>query len=297
MMLKSLSKTIILSSLATFLLITPTLACIDGNCSDSCFVPSTNYTILFFIRILLFAAVLSLVIITAYNIYQQTKYKKNKSKSKIHLTRVKTTMVLFFILFTTLIMSELIARFVYDQYGNKIINSQTNIIPENFVTPSNTWLSAKFPDEYKYPNLTISYPDNWRWSCCNDMDHASVHVIYPQKGKEYAKGDPIIKITDFSLRDCPSNKPECSIDENILFSATNKLEVMKEKFSLQYNFMASSTIGAEKLDANIYETKDKEGVIRLFYLFSTGTDVVSIEFFNTKYYSDMFIDDFLDKLE
>ena len=67
------------------------------------------------------------------------------------------------------------------------------------VSRENFWDNPKIfaNRNYNFPNIKFSYPDNWEFQCCNDMDYASTHIIYSSKDRN--KSLPYIRITDYVL--------------------------------------------------------------------------------------------------
>lgn len=152
------------------------------------------------------------------------------------------------------------------------------------------WIVAQFPSwRSKFP-LVISYPKDWKFSCCADIDTQSSHILVPPNAPKKTQ----VIITEYSLGGCPAEKPRCSIDEAIRLSPEIKLKAVTEE--IQQNGFVD--IKPRTLRINVrtaaYENKNSDFIQ---YTLLGPDFVISIRFDNHSYYGgDDFIGAFLDRL-
>jgi hypothetical protein len=67
------------------------------------------------------------------------------------------------------------------------------------VTHANFWKNSAFfaNSDYKFADIKFSYPSNWNFACCVDMDDRSAHTIF--SSMEYDTKLPYITVTDYAL--------------------------------------------------------------------------------------------------
>lgn len=144
--------------------------------------------------------------------------------------------------------------------------------------------------DYKFPDISFSYPKDWIFNCCGDTDSFSGHFIYPNEKKDY-----YISITDYSLLDCPSQKENCSITERVGYNSEEKYNIVKNR--LQEN---SILVGEETIsnfpNTTIFKSVDDNNAISLHYLLNSGDGVLKITFTNVEKFPENFIEKFINKI-
>lgn len=168
-------------------------------------------------------------------------------------------------------------------------NNATELL-SNKPKSTDQWIIAQFPSWRSEFPLIISYPKDWKFSCCADMDTQSSHILAPPNAPKRAQ----IIITEHSLAGCPVEKPRCSIDEIIRLSPETKLKAVIEE-TKQSGFVE---IKPRMLKINAmtvaYESKNS-GSMR--YILRGSNFVISIRLDNYSYYGGSdFINTFLDRL-
>lgn len=171
----------------------------------------------------------------------------------------------------------------------KISDRWTVVNHENFWNNPNLFAHKN----YSFPNIEFSYPENWEFGCCNDMDYASTHIIYSSKYNDTSL--PYIRITDIALSGCPDSKNACSIDTTVKLTAD-------EKFNRLKSIVPSDKVLPEKVlkklntKAFVFKKIEKEGNFSMAYLINLKDDVIQIDFVNYELLDENFIDNFLDHI-
>lgn len=171
----------------------------------------------------------------------------------------------------------------------KISDNWTLVSHYNFWNNPNVFKTTP----YNFANIKFSYPENWEFQCCNDMDHASTHTIYSSKNRD--KSLPYIQITDYVLSGCPISQKKCSMDKLIKISASEKFN------QLISDIPKTSILPKIKLNnlndtAFVFNKSEEDGKISKSYLINPGNDVIEIDFVNYEILGDKFIDNFLNRI-
>jgi len=147
---------------------------------------------------------------------------------------------------------------------------------------------------YNFPNIEFSYPDNWEFRCCGDMDHASEHFISPFKNID--KSLPYIRITNMGLDGCPDLKNNCAMDETVKLTANEKF---KRLILAIPSDQILPKIKLEKLntEAFVYQKTEKDSRISKAYIINLGDSIVEIDFINYDLLNEKFIENFLNRIE
>jgi hypothetical protein len=152
----------------------------------------------------------------------------------------------------------------------------------------------KTPNKNRFPGIKFSYPENWEFRCCNDMDFVSTHTIYSSKDRDTTL--PFIRISNIGLTGCPKAQDTCSIDKTIKLTADEKFSrlidaVSKDKVSPKIELKKLKTY------AFVYEKTEKNGKFSKAYLINLPDGVVEIDFINYELLDEKFIENFLNRIE
>lgn len=177
------------------------------------------------------------------------------------------------------------------------VNKSVSEISNKWVLVShgNFWSNPNFfaNRNYKFPNITFSYPDNWKFQCCGDTGNSSEHLIFSSENRDMSL--PYIRITDHVLSGCSDAQKSCSLDKAVKVTAD-------EKFRQLVSFVPEEDIlpklRLEKLNtvAFVYNKHEKNNTLSKGYIINLGNDVVGIDFINYELLSDTFIENFLNRI-
>ena len=151
----------------------------------------------------------------------------------------------------------------------------------------------KTPNKNRFPGIKFSYPDNWEFKCCGDMDHASENFINPPNRDS---SSPYIRITTYVLRDCQNSKEKCSLDEQIAVTAKEKFNRLVLAISKD-QILPETAIKNLDLDAFTYKKIERDEKSSKAYLLNLPDGVVEIDFVNYELLDEKFIENFLNHIE
>ncbi|HLN18903.1 MAG TPA: hypothetical protein VK255_01905, partial [Patescibacteria group bacterium] len=171
----------------------------------------------------------------------------------------------------------------------EISNKWTLVSHENFWDNPNLFANRN----YKFPNIEFSYPENWNFKCCGDMDHASEHIIY--SSKKHASSLPYIRITDYVLSGCPNFQSTCPIDKTVKITANEKFNRLISNVS-QDKILQKIELSKLSTSAFVYQKTEKNNKISKAYLLNLKDDVVEVDFVNYESLDENFINDFLNRI-
>ncbi len=146
--------------------------------------------------------------------------------------------------------------------------------------------------DYKFPNIEFSYPENWEFRCCGDMDNASEHFInLPSRDNS----SPYIRITDYVMSGCPDSEKECSMDNIVKLTAKEKfnrlvLNVPRDKILQEMQLKKLNT------SAFVYKKIEKDNKLSKAYIINLVNDVIEIDFINYELLDEKFIENFLNHI-
>jgi hypothetical protein len=151
--------------------------------------------------------------------------------------------------------------------------------------------------EYKFPDISFSYPEEWIFSCCHDSDANSKHLIYPflennfeKKFEELEKFH--IEITHHGLHDCKKPAERCALGSMVAYSSNDKFNILKNR--LEEKLESSNKIQLSNFSQVIvFDIKEN----KKNYLINTGDGVVEIVFIGVNKFKDGFIEYFINKLK
>lgn len=149
---------------------------------------------------------------------------------------------------------------------------------------------SKINGDYSFPDIAFSYPSNWHFSCCLDVDDRSMHRVYATKSQDPAL--PYIEITNYSLNGCPTHQPLCSIDQIITKSPAQKFDELLAQIAPQ-NIMSDRADTAISTRALQYKKTPSAHA----YLLLTASGVMEISFYNFTDANQNLIEIFLQKLK
>lgn len=207
-----------------------------------------------------------------------------------------------------IIIAITVGVFVWKVEKGQEQNETQNIIPgkinneKNFNT-SNNWTLVSHENfwnnpnifqnpSYKFPNIKFSYPDNWKFACCNDMDYASTHIIYSSENNSSL---PYIKITDYALRGCNGSETQCSLDKIVNISADKKYKMLTSSVESD-KILPNFKIDSLNLNSFVYNKTEQENKKSREYLLDLGNAVAGIEFINYELLNEDFISNFLNRI-
>jgi hypothetical protein len=171
----------------------------------------------------------------------------------------------------------------------EISDKWTLVSHYNFWNNPNVFLRSA----YNFPNIKFSYPENWEFKCCGDMDYGSEHFI--NLSKNHDKSMPYIRITDYILSGCTNSKNDCPIDKTVKLTAN-------EKFNRLISSVASDKIlpklELKKLNTNafVYNKTERDNKSSKAYMINLGNDVIQVDFINYELLDDKFIKNFLNRI-
>lgn len=163
------------------------------------------------------------------------------------------------------------------------------------VNHENFWDNTSFfaHKNYNFPTIEFSYPENWEFGCCNDMDYASTHIIYSSKYRDTSL--PYIRITDYILSGCHDLKKTCALDKTVKLTADEKFNRLKSIISKD-QILPEKEIKKLNIKAFVFKKTEKEGNFSMSYLINLKEDVIQIDFVNYEMLEENFIDNFLDRV-
>ncbi|MFA7319548.1 MAG: hypothetical protein WC022_03055 [Parcubacteria group bacterium] len=171
----------------------------------------------------------------------------------------------------------------------EISNQWTTVNHENFWHNTNLFANTN----YSFPNIEFSYPENWEFKCCGDMDHASEHFISPSKIID--KSLPYVRIIDYVLSGCPNLESVCAMEKRTKITA-------KEEFNhLVSNVPVDQVLPRMKLeklntDTFVYKKIEADNRFSKAYIINLGDRVVEIDFVNYDLLNNAFIEKFLNSI-
>ncbi len=222
------------------------------------------------------------------------------------------------IIFTIIVVAVLIGGGIYLWQQNNAVK-ETNVginqnyeistnseRQSNYQKPSEEWREVNHANfwgqpnlfanpDYKFANIKFSYPDNWKFSCCNDREEGSTHIIYSSLNLDTSL--PYIKIMDFALSGCPDVNKSCSIDETVKKIPEEKFNDLIQTIPNDAQILPKLSLNNLNSDAFVYVTTDNEGRGIKSFIIKTADDVIEISFVNHKLLESEFINIFLDKIE
>lgn len=159
----------------------------------------------------------------------------------------------------------------------------------NFWNNSNLFANGK----YHFPNIKFSYPEGWKFSCCNDMDSTSVHNIFSSQKSDTTL--PYIRLTDYSLVACPNTEVSCSLDKQVKVTALEKFKQLTSSIPTSSVLSETTLSNLNKTVAFVYQKQETSGKLSKVYLVNLGDGVIEIDFVNYELInnSESFIGDFL----
>jgi hypothetical protein len=162
------------------------------------------------------------------------------------------------------------------------------------VSHDNFWNNPKFfaHPNYKFPNIKFSYPDNWKFACCNDMDFGSAHTIY---SKDNDTSLPYIKITNYELSGCPNEEETCPIDKTIKITADQKYKILTSSISSS-NILSKLKLESLNTYAFAYNETEISDKNSRSYVINLGSAVIKVAFVNYELLDNNFIEDFLNRI-
>lgn len=157
--------------------------------------------------------------------------------------------------------------------------------PDLFATP-----------DYKFASIKFSYPDNWKFNCCNDMGHGSSHIIFSSQNQDASL--PYIRIMDHALSGCPDVSKSCGLDQTVNKTPSEKFDDLTQTIPDNAQILPRLSLSNLDTDAFVYTTIDKDGKsVKSFIINTTDDVVVEISFVNYELLEEGFIDSFLEKIE
>lgn len=171
----------------------------------------------------------------------------------------------------------------------EISNKWTLVSHSNFWNNPNLFTNAN----YKFPDIDFSYPDNWEFECCGDMDHSSEHIIY--SSKDHNKSLPYIRITDYALTGCPNSQNKCSLDETVTVTASEEFNRLTSTISVSD---VLEKIKLDKLNTMAFVYKKSEGNNKFSkgYIINLKDSVLGLDFVNYELLDSTFIENFLNHI-
>lgn len=207
-------------------------------------------------------------------------------KSKIYLFIVIGVGVLLIVLLGMLVLREReqeVQEFpaVTNETEHEIEASDKNEIFDKWVeiNHSNFWNNPSLfaGRKYNFPNIKFSYPEGWKFSCCNDMDSASVHNIFSSQESDTTL--PYIRLTDYSLKACPNMEDACPFDVQVRMTATEKFKQLTSAIPAT-SVLPEAKITNLNITAFVYQKQEENGKSSKVYLMNLGDDVIEIDFVN-----------------
>ena len=149
--------------------------------------------------------------------------------------------------------------------------------------------------KYRFPNIKFFYPVGWKFSCCNDMDTASIHNIFSSQKADTAH--PYIRLTDYNLTGCPNAEGSCSIDKQVKVTATEKFQQLISAIPVT-SVLTEAKVTNLNTTAFVYQGQEANGKLSKAYIINLGNDVIEVDFVNHELInnSEAFIEDFLKSL-
>lgn len=163
------------------------------------------------------------------------------------------------------------------------------------VSHYNFWSNPNFfkRSAYEFPNIEFSYPENWEFQCCNDMDHASTHIIYSSKNRD--KSLPYIRITDYVLSGCPDSQDRCSLDKIVEITADEKFNRLTSVVPIADVFPKTELNNLDTT-AFVYNKPEENSMASKGYIINLGNDVIEVDFVNYELLGGAFIENFLNRI-
>lgn len=147
---------------------------------------------------------------------------------------------------------------------------------------------------YNFPNIKFSYPENWDFRCCNDMDFVSTHIIYSSKDRDTTL--PFIRISNIGLNGCPKSQNTCSIDKTIRLTADEKFSRLVSAISSD-KALPKLELKNLKTNAFVYKKLETNNMPSRGYLINLGNRVIEVDFVNYELLDEKFIENFLNRIE
>jgi hypothetical protein len=143
---------------------------------------------------------------------------------------------------------------------------------------------------YSFPNIEFSYPENWDFRCCNDMEFVSTHTIY--SNKEQYKSLPSIRISNISSVGCPSLKEKCALNEIIKITANEKFNRLISAVSND-QILPKTKLKNLNTIAFVYKKTEKDNKFSKAYIINLGGSIIEVDFINYELLDNKFIEKFL----
>ena len=163
------------------------------------------------------------------------------------------------------------------------------------VSRENFWDNPKIfaNRNYNFPNIKFSYPDNWEFQCCNDMDYASTHIIYSSKDRN--KSLPYIRITDYVLSGCLNSQSDCSLGEIAKITADEKFNQLTSVIPAR-DVLPKAKLNNLNTTAFVYKKSEENNKVSKGYLINLKNDVIGIDFIDYELLENTFIEKFLNQI-
>ncbi len=149
-----------------------------------------------------------------------------------------------------------------------------------------------------FPSIKFSYPSNWRFDCCSDMDHASANNITPldSEGKQIP-GSPFVSILTHGLRGCSNLTESCSLDDKVILTPKEKLENLINTIPENASVLPEKMLRGINKKAFAYTySRSRETGSTLSYLIGIGSEIIEIQFNDPDKLGAEFIETFLQEI-
>jgi len=150
--------------------------------------------------------------------------------------------------------------------------------------------------DYYFPNIKFSHPLDWDFSCCNDMDHGSSHLIF--SSDDYDRTMPYIEIVSYILTGCPDANAECGLDQVVKKTPSERNKDLIAEIKKVDGVIIKSEVRLQNLNVNafVYEIINRENNNVRSYLVSIDSAVFQFSFVNYDKLKEDFVGVFLDKI-
>ena len=151
-----------------------------------------------------------------------------------------------------------------------------------------------------FPSIKLSYPSNWRFDCCSDMDHASANNFIPlDSGGRQIQGGPFVSILTHGLRGCSNLTESCSLNDKVILTPKEKLENLINTIPENASVLPEKTLSGINKKAFAYtysRSRETSSTIYESYLVSIGGDIIEIQFKDPEKLGAEFIETFLQEI-
>lgn len=171
------------------------------------------------------------------------------------------------------------------------------------ITKSNFWNRPELfarGELRSFPSIKFSYPSNWRFGCCSDMDHGSANNFIPLDSEgNLIQGSPLVTVLHHSLRGCSDVTKTCSLDEQAILSPQEKTQNLINTIPENAIVLPDKLLPAINKKAFAYtysRSRDAVNILYENYLFNIDDHVIEIQFRDPEKLGTKFIETFLSEI-